>query len=117
MLHGYLIKLLSITLLNFDGTLRAFAKTGAKPVAVLIADKPCLAIDDLERALGTGYDAQPAAIALLLIDMDDFSCSLGCRVCHLYFPLFFLYCCLLLHQPVVKLIADTLPGIFTVLDT
>ena len=60
-----------LALLEGDGARRAAGQAVAKAVAEALPDQLCLAADHVDRALVAGAGAQPAAVALLFVDVDD----------------------------------------------
>jgi len=50
---------------------RALPDAVAEAVAVGLLDQSCLAVDELQRALGTGDDAIAAPVTQLFLDTDD----------------------------------------------
>ena len=71
--HRLLVKFLSLSLLDYKCSLRAFSQAGTKPIAVLLAYQFCLTIYYLKGPFRTGRHAKAAAIALLFINLDYFS--------------------------------------------
>ena len=71
LLHQLLIKLLRLALLNRDGTRGALPEAGPQAVTVDLADEACLAVDYLQRSLGTRGHAGTAAVTELLVNVDN----------------------------------------------
>jgi len=72
-LHRRFVKIRGLTLLNQQGSLRADAKTGAKPVAQSVGNETRLAVNYLQGTFGTGRQAGSAAVTLFLVDADNLS--------------------------------------------
>lgn len=71
--HRILVKLVGYPLDNRDGVLGALAETGPQSVTEIVGGKYRLAVNDPDGPFRAGWDAETAAIASLLIDLDDFS--------------------------------------------
>jgi hypothetical protein len=69
--RGQLIESLHLLIHDLERALRAFAEAGPKAVAVFFRYEPCLAIHNLDGALGAGGNAQSATVAFFRIDFDD----------------------------------------------
>jgi hypothetical protein len=74
-LHSQFVVRVGFPLNNGDGAQGAVPQAIAQAVAELIFHQASNAIDDLDGALMTGGDAEPAAIAFFFIDHDYFSGS------------------------------------------
>jgi hypothetical protein len=68
-----LVELVGIALFDGDGILGTVPQAGAEAVAEVVRDQPGLAVDDLNRPLGTGRHAQPATVAFVFIDSHNFT--------------------------------------------
>jgi hypothetical protein len=64
---------LRLSLLDCYSPLRALTEASAKSIAIFIPDKTRLAINNLERALGTFGNTCAAAVAFLFIYLDYLS--------------------------------------------
>ena len=73
LLCRHLIKLLSLSLLNSDGALRAFPETGTQTITKILFYQFGFPINDLKGSLRAGWDTETTAITLLLIDFDYLS--------------------------------------------
>ncbi|MPN54878.1 hypothetical protein SDC9_202556 [bioreactor metagenome] len=80
LLHRFLVVGVSLSFLEGDGSPGAFADAVAETVAVGLADKLRLSADDLYGSLVAGVGTDAAAVALVLVDGDDFPQYLGHRV-------------------------------------
>jgi len=69
--RGLLVEPLRLALDYGDGPSGTVAQARAKPIAVAILNEPGFAINDLDRALLTGRDAQTTTITLLLVNLND----------------------------------------------
>jgi hypothetical protein len=72
-LHGLLVIRRRVALDNPYRTRRAFREAVAHAVAVVVLDEPRLAVHDGDCALVAGVRAQPAPVALRLVDLDYLS--------------------------------------------
>jgi hypothetical protein len=63
--------------LDGDSPLRAFAEASAQAIAILIADKPSFAINNLQCSLGAGRDTSATAVAFTLVYFDYLSQNSG----------------------------------------
>jgi hypothetical protein len=69
--HGLLAVLVSLALNDGYCPLRTVPKAIAEAVAVAVADEPCLSIHELDGAFVARGDAEAAAVALLLVNVDN----------------------------------------------
>jgi hypothetical protein len=69
-LRRLFVEFLDLPLLDSNGSLRTFPEACAEAITIYLTDEFCLTIYDLNSPLGTGWDTDAAAIALLLIDLD-----------------------------------------------
>ena len=69
--HGLLVEILRLPFDDFEGISGALPQTGPQPIAELFGRKPGFPVYNLQGALGAGRNADPAAVTLLLIDLDD----------------------------------------------
>jgi hypothetical protein len=78
MTQGRFVKLLGLAFDDSDRPLRAFPQASAESVAVRVRNQLGLAVDELNRPLGTSGYALPTAVAESLVDFNDFSSDHGC---------------------------------------
>jgi len=71
--NSRLIKFLSVSLDDSQSTLGTLTDTSAETVAERVLYEPCLASDQRERALVACCNALAAAVAVLLINLDNVS--------------------------------------------
>jgi len=71
--HRSLVKGVGIALLDADGILGAFTQAGPQAVAEVIGSQHRLAVDDLDGPLGAGGNTQAATVALVRVDLHNFS--------------------------------------------
>ena len=69
--HGSLVIGGRLPLLKGDGIGMTGGQAVAQTVAVMLVHQLRLAVHQTDGALVTGVDTGPAAVALLLVDMDD----------------------------------------------
>jgi len=67
------IECLGRTFFDTDRTSRAMSETRAQTITEFVGDEPRLPVDDLNGAFGAAWHALPAAVALVWIDVHDFS--------------------------------------------
>jgi hypothetical protein len=72
-LYYIFVKSIGLPLDYFDGILRAMPQTGTQTIAIFIADQSGFTVYYLERTFHAVWDAQPAAVALVLVYLDYFS--------------------------------------------
>jgi hypothetical protein len=72
-LHSLFIEFVSIALDDLDGILRTLAQAGPQSVTKIIRCKNRLPIHDPDGSFSACRDAEPAAIASILIDPYDFA--------------------------------------------
>jgi hypothetical protein len=65
---------------------RALTQARPQPIAISLAHELRFAVNNLNRAFNTGIGALAAAVALLFIDIYDFSCRLNCHIAPLFYP-------------------------------
>jgi hypothetical protein len=70
-LHGRFIVVGGLSLFKANSTLWTLPQARTEPVAIGIADQLSFAVDYLNRPLGTGGHAEPAAIAFVFVNLDD----------------------------------------------
>ena len=70
--HPGLVVILGLPDLDLHSPFRTGPDAGAETVTEEIADQPGLPVDHLEGPFGTVGDAEPAAVALIFVDLDDF---------------------------------------------
>jgi len=73
LLHQLLVELGRVAGLDGQRALGAIPKTGPQTVTQCVLHQLGLAVDDLDRTLGTRRDAVPTAVAEVLVDLDDLS--------------------------------------------
>jgi hypothetical protein len=78
---SFLIEFFGSPFLNDDSAHRALSQASAKSIAIYLADQPCLAIDNLQRAFRTSGHTGATAITLLFIYPDDFSYGFNGHFC------------------------------------
>jgi len=83
--NSLLIEVLCLSFDDGDGILGAMSQTGSQAVAEFFADQLRLSVNNLKGSLSTVGNAEPTAIALLLINLYN----LSCRHC-LFLPFIFL---------------------------
>ena len=71
--HGLPVVCGRFPLLKGDGSRGAGRQAVAQTVAVVLAHEPGLAVDHVDGALVTGLGAQTAAVAFVLVNVDDLS--------------------------------------------
>ena len=71
--HGGFFEIIGVPLDDGDGIPGTIAQAGPQPVAQVVGGNLRLAAYDLYGALGARRDAKPAAVALLLVYLHDFS--------------------------------------------
>jgi hypothetical protein len=72
-LHRLFVELIGLSLLDGDGIHGTVSEAGAQSIAQVIGEQPGLAVDDLDRAFGTGRNTKAAAVAFFLIYFYDLS--------------------------------------------
>ena len=72
-LHGRFIICRCLPLFKGDGSCGAARQTITKTVAEILPHQLCLAVNDVNRALMARSCAQTAAVALVLVNMNDFA--------------------------------------------
>ena len=73
LLNRLLVELIRIPLDDPDGVLGTVAEAGPEAVAEVVGGEDRLAVHDADGALGADRDAEAAAVALLFVDLYDFS--------------------------------------------
>jgi hypothetical protein len=66
--HGGFIEFIGIPLNDLYGILGTLAEACTQTVAKVVCVQHCLAIDELDGALGTGRNAEAAAVTFIRID-------------------------------------------------
>ena len=72
-LHGRLIVRRGLPLFKGDGSCGAARQTVPETIAEIFPHLLCLAVNDVDRALMARSCAQTAAVALVLVNMNDFA--------------------------------------------
>jgi hypothetical protein len=70
---GFFVELGGFTLFDGDRIQRAAVQARTQPVAVDLADQAGLAVDQLDRAFGTGVNTPTAAVTFFFINLDNVS--------------------------------------------
>ncbi len=78
LLHGLFVVCGGLALDDFDRTGRTLRQAVAHAVAVVVLDEFCLAAHHRNRTLMAGVRAQPASVALRLVNLDNLSFHVFC---------------------------------------